>query len=100
MHAMTEAVKIMFKDKELTFKVLGKHLRINDRKILETAYDEEIKVMEPRLAFKLDSIQAIIDETAKTDPRAKKIKVQDLIDPSLLDRLQKDGFLDKLWTGK
>jgi hypothetical protein len=48
----------------------------------------------------LDSIQAIIDETAKTDPRAKKIKVQDLIDPSLLDRLQKDGFLDKLWTGK
>lgn len=100
MHAMTEAVKIMFEDKELTFKVLGKHLRINDRKILETAYDEEIKVMEPRLAFKSDSIQAIVDETAKTDPRAKKIKVQDLIDPSLLDRLQKDGFLDKLWTGK
>jgi ABC-type nitrate/sulfonate/bicarbonate transport system substrate-binding protein len=100
MHAMTEAVKIMFKDKELTFKVLGKHLRINDRKILETAYNEEIKVMEPRLAFKLDSIQAIVDETVKTDSRAKKIKVQDLIDQSILHTLQKDGFLDKLWTGK
>jgi NitT/TauT family transport system substrate-binding protein len=88
MHAMADAVKIMFEDKELTFKVLGKHLRINDRKILETAYDEEIKVMEPRLEFKPDSIQAIIDETAKTDPRARKIKVQDLIDRSLLGRIQ------------
>jgi NitT/TauT family transport system substrate-binding protein len=98
--AMAEAVKIMFKDKELTFRVLGKHLRINDRKILETAYDEEIKVMEPRLVFKTDSIQAIVDETAKTDPRAKKIKVQELIDRSILDALQKDGFLDSLWREK
>ena len=100
MHAMTEAVKIMFKDKELTYKVLGKHLRINDRKILDAAYDEEIKVMEPRLEFKMDSIQAIVDETAKADPRAKRIKPQELVDRSLLNRLQNDGFFDKLWTGK
>ena len=73
MRAMAEAVKIMFKDKELTYKVLGKYLRINDRKILDAAYDEEIKVMEPRLEFKLDSIQAIVDETAKADPRIKRI---------------------------
>lgn len=61
MRAMAEAVKIMFKDKELTYKVLGKYLRINDRKILDAAYDEEIKVMEPRMEFKLDSIQARVN---------------------------------------
>jgi NitT/TauT family transport system substrate-binding protein len=100
MRAMAEAMKIMFKDKELTYKVLGKHLRINDRKILDAAYDEEIKVMEPRLEFKVDSIQAIVDETAKADPRAKKIKPQDLADRSLLDRLQNEAFFDKLWTAR
>jgi NitT/TauT family transport system substrate-binding protein len=100
MHAMTEAVKIMFKDKELTYKILGKYLRINDRKILDAAYDEEIKVMEPRMEFKLESIQAIVDETAKADPRAKKLKPQELVDRSLLDKLQGDGFFDKLWTAK
>jgi NitT/TauT family transport system substrate-binding protein len=100
MHAMTEAVKIMFKDKELTYKILGKYLRINDRKILDAAYDEEIKVMEAKMEFKLESIQAIVDETAKADPRAAKIKPHDLVDRSLLDRLEKNGFLDKLWTGK
>jgi len=95
-----EAMKILFLDKELTYKVLAKQLRINDRKLLDSAYDEEIKVLEPRLEFKNEALQAIIDETGKVDPRAKKIKVQDLIDRRYLDGLQKSGFFDKLWAGK
>ena len=97
---MAEAIKIMFADKELTYKVLGKQLRISDRKVLDAAYDEEIKVMEPRLEFKTEAFQAILDETAKTDPRAKKIKPQDLIDRRYVDGLEKSGFFDKLWARK
>jgi ABC-type nitrate/sulfonate/bicarbonate transport system substrate-binding protein len=97
---MAEAVKIMFTDKELTYKVLGKQLRISDRKMLDAAYDEEIKVMEPRLAFKMEAFQAILDETAKVDPRAKKIRPQDLMDPRYLEGLEKTGFFDKLWAAK
>jgi NitT/TauT family transport system substrate-binding protein len=97
---MAEAVKIMFADKELTYKVLAKQLRINDRKVLDAAYDEEIKVMEPRLEFKTEAFQAILDETAKVDPRAKKLRPQDLIDRRYLDGLEKSGFFDKLWAGK
>jgi len=52
------------------------------------------------LEFKNEALQAIIDETGKVDPRAKKIKVQDLIDRRYLDGLQKSGFFDKLWAGK
>jgi ABC-type nitrate/sulfonate/bicarbonate transport system substrate-binding protein len=96
---MAEGVKIMFTDKELTYKVLAKQLRINDRKILDAAYDEEIKVMEPRLEFKTEAFQAILDETAKGDARVKKIKPQDLIDRRYLDGLEKSGFFDKL-SGK
>jgi len=95
-----EAMKIMFLDRELTYKVLGKQLRISDRKVLDAAYDEEIKVMEQRLEFKNEAFQAIIDETGKSDPRAKKVKPQDLVDRRYLDSLQKSGFFDKLWAGK
>jgi ABC-type nitrate/sulfonate/bicarbonate transport system substrate-binding protein len=98
--ATAEAMKIMFVDKEFTYKVLGKQLRINDRKLLDAAYDEEIKVLEPRLEFKTEAFQAIIDETAKVDPRAKKIKPQDLIDRRFLDGMNKSGFFDKLWARK
>jgi NitT/TauT family transport system substrate-binding protein len=93
---MAEGIKIMFTDKELTYKVLAKQLHISDRKILDAAYDEEIKVMEPRLEFKTEALQAILDETAKVDPRAKKIKPQDLIDRRYLDGLEKSGFFDKI----
>jgi len=95
-----EAMKLMFTDKELTYRVLAKQLRINDRKVLDAAYDEEIKVLEPRLEFKNEALQAIIDETAKVDPRASKIKVHDLLDRRYLDGLQKSGFFDKLWAKK
>ncbi|HZA56793.1 MAG TPA: ABC transporter substrate-binding protein [Candidatus Udaeobacter sp.] len=97
---MAEAVKIMFMDKELTYKVLAKQLRISERKVLDAAYDEEIKVMERRLEFKTEAFQAILEETAKVDARAKKIRPQDLIDRRYLDTLEKGGFFDKLWAGE
>jgi len=95
-----EAMKILFLDKDLTYKVLAKQLRISDKKLLDAAYDEEIKVLEPRLEFKNKALQAIIDETGKVDARAKKIKPHDLIDRRYLDNLQKSGFFDRLWAGK
>jgi ABC-type nitrate/sulfonate/bicarbonate transport system substrate-binding protein len=97
---MAEAVKIMFMDKELTYKVLAKQLRISERKVLDAAYDEEIKVMERRLEFKTEAFQAILEETAKVDARAKKIRPQDLIDRRYLDTLEKGGFFDNLWAAK
>jgi NitT/TauT family transport system substrate-binding protein len=97
---MAESVKILFTDKELTYKVLAKQLRINDRKILDAAYDEEIKVMEPRLEFKGEAFQAILDETARVDARAKNISPQDLVDRRYIDGLKQNGFFDKLWAGK
>jgi hypothetical protein len=93
-------MKILFLDKDLTYRVLAKQLRISDKKLLDAAYDEEIKVLEPRLEFKNEALQAIIDETGKVDPRAKKIKRQDLIERRYLDNLQKIGFFDKLWAAK
>jgi NitT/TauT family transport system substrate-binding protein len=96
--ATAEAMKIMFLDKEFTYKVLGKQLRITDRKVLDAAYDEEIKVLEQRLEFKNEAFQAIIDETGKVDARAKKVRPQDLVDRRYLDALQKSGFFDKLWS--
>lgn len=56
--------------------------------------------MEPRLEFKAEAFQAILDETARVDARAKKIKPQDLIDRRYIDSLEKGGFFDKVWAGK
>jgi len=98
MKAMAEAVKIMHTDKEFVYKVLGKQLRLNDRAILESAYNAEIKVMEPRLALKAEAFQAILDEVAQTEPKAKGVKPQELMDTRFLTDMEKSGFFDQLWA--
>ena len=97
MRAMAESAKILHTDKEYTFKILQKYLRVNDRKILEAAYNAEITALEPRLALKLDALQANLDEIAPVDPRAKSIKPQELVDSRFLDEMDKSGFFDRLW---
>ncbi len=100
MEAMAEAAKILLTDREFTYKVMGKYLRLSDRKIFDAAYDSETKVLEPRLEIKPEGIQAVLDEVTKVDPRAKKVKVEELVDRRYLDEMEKDGFFDRLWKGK
>ncbi|MEK7341966.1 MAG: ABC transporter substrate-binding protein [Candidatus Binatota bacterium] len=100
MRAMAESAKILHMDKEFTYKVLGKYLRIDDRRILEAGYNAEIKALEPRLAMKLESFQANLDEIAPIEPRAKNVKPQEMIDTRYLDEMEKSGFFDQLWSGK
>jgi ABC-type nitrate/sulfonate/bicarbonate transport system substrate-binding protein len=100
MRAMAETARIMHTDKEFVYKVLGKYLRITDRNVLDSAYNAEIKVLEPRLVIKNEALQAILDEVAQTDPRAKKVKPQELIDSRYLDEMEKSGFFDQVWAKK
>ncbi|MBI2230700.1 MAG: ABC transporter substrate-binding protein [Deltaproteobacteria bacterium] len=100
MRAMAEAAKIMHTDKEYVFKVLGKHLRIDDRNLLEASYNVEIKALEPRLAMKPEGFQSTLDEIAPVEPRAKSVKPQEMIDTRYLDEMEKSGFFEQLWGGK
>ena len=99
MRAMAEAAKLLHTDKEMVLKVLSKYLRIEDRKVLDQAYSAEIKALEPRMELRLEAVQAILDDIAPTDARAKKFKPQELYDRRYLEEMEKSGFLDKLWAG-
>jgi len=100
MRSMAEASKIFHTDRETTFKILAKYLRVNDRKILETSYNNEVKAMEPRFDARPEALQAILDELAINDPRAKKVQPQQLIDRRYLEEMDRSGFFDNLWGGK
>ena len=100
MRALAETAKIFHTDKEFTLKVLSKFLRINDRKILESTYESEIPAVEPRLDIRMDSLQAVLEEIAPSDARAKNVKPQQLIDRKYLDEMEKSGFYESLWGSK
>jgi len=100
MRAMAEAARIMHTDREYTYKILEKYLRVDDRKLLEASYNVEIKALEPRLAMKPEGFQSALDEIAPTEPRAKAVKPQEMIDTRYLDEMERSGFLDQIWAGK
>ncbi|HEY1373047.1 MAG TPA: ABC transporter substrate-binding protein [Candidatus Binatia bacterium] len=100
MKAMAEASKILHEDREFTYKVMSKYLRVSDRKILDASYNTEIKALEKRLDIRPEAFQSILDEIAKTDARAKAIKPDDLIDRRYLNDFAKSGFFDRLWDTK
>jgi ABC-type nitrate/sulfonate/bicarbonate transport system substrate-binding protein len=98
LRAMAEAGKIIHTDKEFVYKVMGKYLRLTDRKVLDAAYNGEVKVLENNLELNNDGLQSILDEVSRVDPRAKKIKAEDLVDRRFLDEMKSSGFFDKLWS--
>jgi len=100
MRAMAETSKLVHSDREFFYKVLGKYLRLTDRSILDSAYKAEIKALEPRLALKMESLQATLDELAPNDPQAKNIKPQEMVDNRYLEEMNKSGFMDQLWSKK
>jgi NitT/TauT family transport system substrate-binding protein len=100
MRAMAETAKLMHTDRDFVYKVLGKYLRVTEKSVLDAAYNAEIKALEPRLAIKNEAIQATLEEIVPTDPRAKKVTAQELIDRRYLDEMEKSGFFDQLWAKK
>jgi ABC-type nitrate/sulfonate/bicarbonate transport system substrate-binding protein len=97
MRAMAESEKIIHTDRDLVYRVLGKKLRVTDKRILDAAYNAEIKALESRLAMSTESIQAMIEDVAQTDPRAKKVKAQEMIDMRYIDDMEKSGFFEQIW---
>lgn len=100
MRAMAQAAKILHTDRDFTYKVLAKQLRVQDRKILDAAYNDEIKVLEPRLELKMEALQAIFDDVAQVDPRAKRVSSQDVVDLRYIEEMEKSGFFAQLWADK
>jgi ABC-type nitrate/sulfonate/bicarbonate transport system substrate-binding protein len=96
MRMMAESNKLLVTDRELTFKVMAKKLRLNDRRVFDAAYTGELKVIEPKLDIRPEAIQATLQEISKTDPRAMKVSAQQLIDRRFLEEMEKDGTFERL----
>ena len=96
MRMMAESYKIMRTDRDLAFRLMAKKIGLTDRKVFDAAYSAELKVLEPRLDIKPIAIQATLEEIGKTDPRAKQVKAEQLIDRRFLEEMEKDGTFERL----
>ena len=94
--AYSEAVDLLFRDKELGIKVIGKWTRIQDRETLESSYEYATNFIERRPRLPHKAIENLITSTAETDPRAKGRKAEEFMDLSIYNDLEKSGFFKSL----
>jgi len=94
-----ESVHRMKTDREGGLKILAKHLRLDDREILEKTLDNSIT--ENKLPQKqyptLAGIKTILDQLALKDPKARAAKPQDFVDARFVEEFDKSGFIDGLY---
>jgi NitT/TauT family transport system substrate-binding protein len=94
LRAYIEAMAVIRKDKETTFKSLTKFLKTNDREVLESVYDEFRDVFPTAPLMTAAEVQAVLD-VAKS-PKAKQMKPTDFFDNSIVQKIQASGFVEQV----
>jgi NitT/TauT family transport system substrate-binding protein len=95
-----EGVREVYRSKEETLKAVSKYTRITDPQVLSASYDEAYQAIDKEGSLSEAGIQAMLDEIAKTDPRARQARPGDFIDASIIGELAKEGFIKALWATK
>jgi len=90
-----EGIKIFKTDKEFSMDTLSRYIKTSDREILSKTYDVYREAWESVPLVRREGIQQALDSI----PEAKnaKLNLDSLIDNSIIQELQKEGFLKELY---
>jgi NitT/TauT family transport system substrate-binding protein len=94
MKSYVEAVSV-FKTKRVhTLAVASRYARVSDTKALEDAYEYFVDKI-PRYPYPtLTGMQTVLNELARSNPKAKGVKPEDLIDAEFVKELENMRFVD------
>jgi NitT/TauT family transport system substrate-binding protein len=90
-----EGIKIFKTDKEYSMDTLARYIKTSDREILSKTYDVYRDAWESVPLVRREGIQQALDSI----PEAKgaKVNLDNLIDNSLIQEFERDGFLRELY---
>lgn len=92
-----EAIKIMKTEREYSIKALGQFTRVQNLKAVQEGYDYFVKQLEPVPYPSVIAMQAVVDQIAETNPKAKSVDAKNYVNDRYLKRLEEEGFLKKIW---
>lgn len=96
MMAMATAVHEYKTNPEIAIPLTQAFLKVKETADTKAAYEAYVKIYPDDLRPSLAGMQLVLDEIALKVPKAKSMKPEQLVDTSILDALQKEGFFAKL----
>jgi NitT/TauT family transport system substrate-binding protein len=91
-----EGIQYLKAHKDESLKIFAKYVRNPDLSVMAYLYDEISTRAEPGLRPQGEAVRALLDLAALDLPQAKKLSEKDHWDLSLIDEIQRSGFLDQL----
>jgi ABC-type nitrate/sulfonate/bicarbonate transport system substrate-binding protein len=97
MRAYTEAIQYYKTHKEDTIKIMRKYSRLDDRKVLEEAWDWHVRFIPEAPYAPPEGYQLILQDMATTNPKAAQANVKDYVDSRFVKELEDSGFIKTLY---
>lgn len=96
--AFLEAIARVKKDKLFAMEVMGKYLRTKDRELLDETYEFAVtKYLKSRPYPSAEAFRSVVNELAQVNPKAKGQDPRRFYDDSILQELDKSGFINALY---
>jgi NitT/TauT family transport system substrate-binding protein len=92
-----EGIQYLKSHKDESLKIFSKYVRNPDLGIMAYLYEEISTRVEPGLRPQPEAVRALLDLAALDFPQAKRLSEKDNWDVTLIDEIQKSGFLDQLY---
>lgn len=84
--------------KEETLRLIMDFMKLKDRDEAEETYQVIIQEIQPRKPYpSKEGIETVLRNIESSVPKAKTAKAEDLLDDSILKRIDQSGFIDNLY---
>ncbi|HEX7229246.1 MAG TPA: ABC transporter substrate-binding protein [Candidatus Binatia bacterium] len=90
--AYTEGVAAMHYQKEKAYRAIAKYARLSDQKKIEEIYQDSIVYLEKTPRVEPEAINSILDFMGK-----KGVPLETFADNSLVDKMTREGFIERLY---
>ena len=95
--AFVEAIHAVRTNPSLSKRALAKYRQTKDEKQIEDAYQTLREIVKPKPYPSIDGFKTIINDASERIPAAKNANPKDFMDISLLEELDRSGYIDGLY---
>jgi NitT/TauT family transport system substrate-binding protein len=93
-----EGVAFAKNHKDESLRLIREFMKLKDPDEVEESYQVIIRDIQPRKPYPLkEGVEMVLRNVESTIPKAKTVKPEELIDDSILRRLDQSGFIDALY---
>ena len=92
MRAYTEGVAAIHHQKEKAYKAIAKYARLKDPKKIDEIYQDSVIYLEKTPRVEPEAINSILEFMGK-----KGVPVETFADNAIVDKMVREGFIDRLY---